>query len=239
MTRREGWEPEEGLQDVEGALAALEFETPPLRTLWVPRARRTWIPMRLAVRPIAVAAALVIAAGLLAISTRPGAVGPTVAFVGWQPIPGVADSTLASGAIPECHAADAELVAQDQRGNAATLLFASGRELTLCLAVEDSSGTIVAAASGGTHLGTQSGALSVDTGMSVPANPGWPGLRILAGRTSGAVATVTVTRSDGVEITATVRSGYFVAWWPSDIPGATVTARGASGTVIEVAPAFE
>jgi hypothetical protein len=195
--------------------------------------------MRVPIRPLALAGALVVAVLLWALSTRPGVVGPAVAFVGWKPIPGAADPALAAGAVDKCHAEGADLVAQDQRGNAATLLFAAGEEMTICLVVEDSTGTIVSAASGGTHLATQRGAISVDTGMTVPANPDWPGLRILAGRASTAVATVTVTRSDGVEIRATVKSGYFVAWWPSDTPGSTVTARDAGGAIVAVEPAFD
>jgi hypothetical protein len=128
------------------------------------------------------------------------------------------------------------LVAQDQRGNAATLVYADGNQLAICLVARDSAGDVVAAASGVSHLEAVAGSLSVDTGLEAPATGSSPGVRILAGRAAAPIAAVTVARADGVTVSATVRDGYFVAWWPNTSDAVSVNSTDRHGSVVEVKP---
>jgi hypothetical protein len=158
-------------------------------------------------------------------------------LAGWASAPVAADGALASAAAAACAAGGDDdtalpMIAQDQRGNAATLLFAGGGQLSICLMARDDTGQIVAAASGMTRLVPTSSSLSVDSGLGSPATPGAPALTIVAGRVDGSVATVTITRTDGVAVTATVSSGYFVAWWPTDAEAKVVRAANSAGAVI-------
>ena len=80
--------------------------------------------------------------------------------------------------------------------------------------------------------------LTFDTGISVPKNPNYPGLRIVAGRVDPTVKGVTVSRADGLKVVATVTSGYFVAWWPTDHDAVSATAIDSSGITLATVPAL-
>jgi hypothetical protein len=184
---------------------------------------------------IAVLGATLLAVAVWLAVASPLAVTPTVAFVGWESTPDAPDVNFTTAARQACHAGSSmTLMAQDQRGNAATLLYAEDGELALCLVAKDSAGSIVAAASGFTHLEAPDGPLSVDTGLSAPESAQSPGVRIMAGRAAAPIAAVQVARSDGVEVIATVSSGYWVAWWPTSTEGTTVTATDSDGVVVAV-----
>jgi len=185
---------------------------------------------------VAVSGAVALAVLALAISASPLAVSPTLGFVGWRTAPDSPNPGFAAAANQKCSVGSSmRLVAQDQRGNAATLIYAGGGDLTLCLVAQDSTGTIVTAASGSTHLEAAGGPLVVDTGLSAPASSTSPGVRILVGRASAPITSVNVVRSDGVDVAATVSSGYWVAWWPSTVTGTSVRSTDSHGAVVQVA----
>ena len=190
-------------------------------------------------RLLGLAGAGVLAVALWAALATPFAPGPTVTFAGWRPAPDAADTSLAAAATGRCQIDGVmKLVAQDQRGNAATLVYADGNQLAICLVARDSAGDVVAAASGVSHLAAVAGSLSVDTGLEAPATGNSPGVRILAGRAAAPIAAVNVTRADGVTVSATVRDGYFVAWWPNTEEAASVSAFDRYGSGVEVKPAL-
>jgi hypothetical protein len=194
-------------------------------------------------RALAVGVTVVAAVALWALNASPFVGKAPVAFAGWQPVPTAADRTLANDAEATC-LSDASLpamslVAQDQRGAAATLLYAGGGELAICLVLRDSAGSVVAATSGVSHLEDRSGALRIDTGISAPKTPNDPGLRIVAGRVDQAVKSVKVLRVDSAKVDATVSSGYFVAWWPTDDDVVNVTATDAAGATLATVPGLK
>jgi hypothetical protein len=194
-------------------------------------------------RSLAVGVTVVAAVALWALNASPFAGKAPVAFAGWQPVPTAADPTLANDARATC-LSDASLpamslVAQDQRGVAATLLYAGGGELAICLVVRDSAGAVLYATSGVSHLEDRSGLLKIDTGISAPKVPNDPGLRIVAGRVDQAVKGVKVSRADGVKVEATVKSGYFVAWWPTDDDVVNVTATDSAGATLATVPGLK
>jgi hypothetical protein len=180
---------------------------------------------------------------LWAVNASPFTGTSSVAFAGWQPIPTTADQALANDAKATCLADGSlppmSLVAHDQRGTAATLVYAGGGELAICLVVRDSSGAVVAATSGVSHLDGRSGALTFDTGISAPKASSYPGIRIVAGRVGPSVTSVKVSRADGLTVDATVSSGYFVAWWPTDDDALNATAIDSAGATLATVPALK
>ena len=188
-------------------------------------------------RSLALGVTALAAIALWALTGTPFLGSPRVAFAGWQPMPTTADQALAVAAKSACAAASTmSLVAQDQRGNAATLLYAGSGQLSICLVLRDNTGAVVAAASGATILEGGGGALVVDTGLSAPRTADSAGLQIVAGRVGPSVKAVEVARADGVTVDATVSSGYFVAWWPTDDRAERVTAIDAVGATMTTVP---
>ena len=194
-------------------------------------------------RSLAAGVTIAAAVALWAVNASPFVGTASVAFAGWQPIPTTADQALANDAKATCLADSSlpamSLVAQDQRGTAATLVYAGGGELAICLVVRDPSGAVVAATSGVGHVEGRSGALTFDTGISAPKAANYPGLRIVAGRVDATVKSVKVSRADGVKVDATVNSGYFVAWWPTDDDAVNATAIDSSGATLATVPALK
>lgn len=181
----------------------------------------------------------IVALSLWVASAFPPAGQPRVAFAGWAPVPTLSDATLAAAAASACSIGDAgpmSLVAQDQRGNAATMLYAGGGQLSICLVLRDGTGAVVAAASGLTRLAGSADPLVLDTGMSSDKSPQSDGLWIVAGRVTPEVRSVIVSRTAGPDVAATVSSGYFVAWWPTADKATTITAKDAAGTELAVVP---
>jgi hypothetical protein len=189
------------------------------------RSTRRWV----------VGAGAVVAGALLwALSTSPVPGNQQVVFAGWQPVPTTPDAALADAASAVCGAAKDELpgmrmIGQDQRGSAAAIVFAGNGQLSICLVTRDKAGKVVATASGLTRLEPRASSLSVDSGLSQPETSNFPGLTIVAGRVGGDVSSVEVARADGVLVSATVTSGYFLAWWPTTDEIARVTAKDKRG----------
>lgn len=218
-------------RQVERAFARFHFDraVPEARVGRTPRAGRGWVAVG------TVVAALV----LWTLNAAPSVGRPELALAGWEATPTAPDVALADAASEPCMASGLgvpamSIVAQDQRGNAATILFAGGGQLSICVVGRDKSGTVVAAATGVSRLETTAKALSVDSGLSEPKTPNFPGLTVIAGRVGQGVSSVEVVREDGVEVTATVASGYFVAWWPTTDKAGTVVGKDESGTQVEV-----
>lgn len=193
-------------------------------------------------RSVALGATAVAVVALLVLNATSFVGAPQAAFAGWAPAPSVADRALAAAAESACLANAGlpamSLVAQDQRGNAAALVYAAGSELAICLVLKDTKGDIVTAASGVSHLEGPAGTLRVDTALAMPRSANSEGLRIVAGRVSPAAKAVNVERTSGPTVVATVASGYFVAWWPSDADATVVTAADAGGAPIATSPAL-
>lgn len=156
-----------------------------------------------------------------------------VALASWRAVPTTIDMAMAADATSKCLAGGgdgtARLVVQDQRGPTAALLFVQGVDLVTCVASRGSTGSIDAAASGYGKPSAATGDLAVVTGMMSPSGPAYAGLRVIVGTVSSQAASVTLQRTDGVLVTATVRGGYFLAWWPSIMKASVVTSLDAAG----------
>jgi hypothetical protein len=136
--------------------------------------------------------------------------------------------------------ADVPLVVMHQRGRAAIALFARPRAdgegvlAAMCMTIADEPGG--APIAGGGSWG--------DRHVERPANG--PVRLFLTGRNSSEAGTftayagrvdadvrqVTVERSAGEAVIATVSNGYFLAWWPDDALATRVAAYGHGGVVL-------
>ena len=163
---------------------------------------------------------------------------PTSVFGSWQPVPSLADPKLAAAARSVClHEGDggASLLIQDQRGLAAELLFRNGNDMIMCVAFFDADGVIGAAASSGTHLLPETTTFGLD---SVGRAPGFttanPGMTWLFGHQPANAGGVVLVLEDGTKVTASSSGGWFIAWWPSDLTVASMSAHDADGSSVTV-----
>ena len=124
------------------------------------------------------------------------------------------------------------LVAQDQRGEVILAFFTDGRIYADCTIQQDGErgyGVIGL----GEIEGERSGTLRVLGGMSADgSSDGVPPLRSVIGDMAPEVASVIIEREEGEPVTATVRGGYFMAWWPSDADIVRITAYDEEGNAL-------
>lgn len=163
---------------------------------------------------------------------------PTSVFGSWQPVPSLADPKLAAAARNVClHEGDvgATLLIQDQRGLAAELLFRNGNDMIMCVAFFQADGEIGAAASSGTHLPPETTTFALD---SVGRAPGFsttnPGMTWLFGHQPANTGEVILVLEDGTKVTASSSGGWFIAWWPSELTVASMSAHDAHGGSVTV-----
>ncbi len=177
------------------------------------------------------------AAGAAVMVLATNVLGADPAYASWTAKPASADAHLVRTLGAQCisRVRDAfpsaprglKPVTSERRGDYTTMLVATGGTVSLCA-------DWVGAASkdqarGGTLEGMTTGA-RLDEGVSV-LTLGVPGqvngsdaVRFAYGMTAPNIKSVVVTTSKGVDVTATVADGYFVAWWPS---GAEIARIGA------------
>lgn len=122
-------------------------------------------------------------------------------------------------------------VVAEQRGATSSILIASPTSLGVCI------GATNARLNGIIQLSP----LNPGTSLSVDGQPGAMNLesptRVVVGRVSGVAPTVTVVTTDGRHVTASVQSGYYLAWWPSGADAVSINAVDADGALIgQVAP---
>ena len=81
--------------------------------------------------------------------------------------------------------------------------------------------------------GERSGPLRVLGGVSAEgSSDGVPPLRSVIGDVAPEVASVIIERDEGEPVTATVRGGYFLAWWPTNADIVRITAYDGEGNAL-------
>jgi len=174
---------------------------------------------------VAIIGVLAVVAGLL---SRTG----NVAFESWRAIPTAIDPAIVADATSKClggETAATTVVIQDQRGPTAAFLFIRGGDLVMCLAGRGSSGSIDTIATSYTKSPAPTGDLALVSSMTSPAGPAYPGLRVVVGVAASTAVSVKLQRTDGVVVTASVRGGYFLAWWPTTTKASVVTSQDSTG----------
>ncbi len=190
-------------------------------------------------RLVAASAAAATVVLVLALVTQP--LGrPQTAFASWTAVPRVPDPALAAAAEADCRQApssrsrtppfsDLPLVAQDQRGQAALILFSDGDAVALCLILPDRTKSVSAGQRPPLH-GT------VETLMAIRADRTEGETATLLGQVAETVATVEIVRDDGLVVAATVSGGFFLAWWPGPAEAGVVRAYSGSGELLATLP---
>lgn len=185
--------------------------------------------LSLAVVPIA-------ALGLVIVLIAQALTQPGSAFATWTAVPAEPDPAVAASAAEECWTPSLQpaparlpLVAVDQRGRVTLALFSDGESLTDCMLVDGQ----VSAVSHGAETGGDSltGAIQVLNHGRYERES--TVMHLISGAVASDVASVIVTRDDGVDVTATVGTGVFLVWWPTPGDAATFTALDAAGNVLE------
>ena len=124
------------------------------------------------------------------------------------------------------------LVAQDQRGEVILAFFTDGHIYADCT-IQQNGERGYGAIGLGELEGGPLGLLRVVGGVSAEgSSDGVPPLRSVIGQAASEVASVIIEREEGEPVTATVRGGYFLAWWPSSAEIVRITAYDEDGDTL-------
>jgi hypothetical protein len=198
-------------------LRAVDYH-PRSRWLGSRRGRRT-----LGALGLSGAAAAVGAAILLGSSAAP-------AFAGWTASPTAPLPGQLAAALQHCGPGAGTPVLTDTRGPYTASIYADG---STCL--EGDGITISSGGGGGSASGIPAGTVQLN-GLGEADSEG-QALTMVDGRIGDGVTGVTIARSDGSSVQATVGNGWYLAWWPGTERAVTAQVASASGTSTQSFPA--
>ena len=165
-----------------------------------------------------------IAAVVAAIVTLGSSAAP--AFAGWQPTPTSPAPGQLAQAAQACGQNLGSPVLTDSRGPYTASIYADATTSDVCL-----SGNGVSISSRSTSVAPASvaaGQIQRDGGGT--RDSAGNALTIVDGRTGAGVTAVTIDRSDGSSVQATVANGWYVAWWPGTVAATKAEVTTTSGT---------
>ena len=214
--------------DLRDALADLAARVPweaiaRLRAVdYHPRSR--WLPSRPALGALGLsgAAAAVGAAILLGSGAAP-------AFAGWTASPTAPVPGQLAGAGQRCETRAGTPVLTDIRGPYTASIYADG---STCL--EGNGITISSSSGSGAKSSVPAGAIELNGAGESDSNG--HALTMVDGPIGPGVTGVTITRSDGSSIQATVKNGWYMACWPGTQRAMTAQVASASGTSAQSFP---
>ena len=166
---------------------------------------------------------------------------PTTSYASWTAVPTARVVSMNDPIVSECREnvpqgpissvgrAMPSAVLAESRGDFTAVLLGASDNISVCIADD-------AARAAGRTVAPALGAGEV---LSVAGNGGSldsEGARYVYGRVSGDVLGVEVRTDDGTLVTASVKEGYFLAWWPAPAGPVSVTALGSGGTLDVVTP---
>ncbi|MGO9901975.1 MAG: hypothetical protein ACLP0J_20350 [Solirubrobacteraceae bacterium] len=189
--------------------------------------RQRWVPALPAVGALGVSgtAVAVIAAVTLGSSAAP-------AFAGWTPRPTPPAAGQLAAAEQACSANLGTPVLTDTRGPYTASIYADATSNHTCL--EGGSLSIASANSSPSAADISAGQVQL-SGSGIENSSG-QALTLVEGRIGAGVTSVTIDRSDGSSVLATVSGGWYLAWWPGTAHATTADATSTSGTVTERFP---
>jgi hypothetical protein len=170
------------------------------------------------------------AVGALGLSGAAAAAGAVIllgssaapAFAGWTPSPTAPLRGQLAAAQQHC-AGSGTPVLTDTRGPYTASIYADG---STCL---DGNGIEISAGGGGNATSSvPAGAVALN-GAGESDSDGHA-LTMVDGPIGAGVTDVTITRSDGSAVQATVKNGWYLAWWPGAERAVTAQVATASGT---------
>jgi hypothetical protein len=148
------------------------------------------------------------------------------AFAGWQPTPTSPAPGQLAQATQGCGQDLGSPVLTDSRGPYTASIYADSTTSDVCLS---GSGVSMSSSS------TSAAPASVAAGQIQLAGGGTrdaagDALTLVDGRTGAGVTAVTIERSDGSSVQATVANGWYLAWWPGTVAATNAEVTTASGT---------
>jgi hypothetical protein len=145
------------------------------------------------------------------------------AFAGWTASPTPALPGQLAAAQQRCSTASGTPVLTDTRGPYTASIYADG---TTCI---DGNGMEISTAGGG---GARSSvpAGTVELNGAGESDSNGHALTLVDGPIGAGVTRVTITRSDGSSVQATVRNGWYLAWWPGTERAVTAQVASARGS---------
>ncbi len=152
--------------------------------------------------------------------------GAAPAFAGWKATPTSPTPGQLAQATHACGQDLGSPVLTDSRGPYTASIYADSTTTDVCL-----SGNGVSMSSSSTTAEPASvaaGQIEVDGGGTRDAAGN--ALTLVDGRTGAGVTAVTIERSDGSFVQATVANGWYLAWWPGTVTATNAQVTTASGT---------
>jgi hypothetical protein len=149
--------------------------------------------------------------------------GAAPAFAGWTASPTAPQAGQLAAAAQRCDATAGTPVLTDTRGPYTASIYADG---STC--VEGNGITISSSSGGRGNSSVPAGAVELN-GAGQSDSDGHA-LTMVDGPIGAGVTGVHITRSDGSSVQATVKNGWYLAWWPGAERAVTARVTSASGT---------
>lgn len=148
------------------------------------------------------------------------------AFAGWQATPSAPVPGQLAQAAQACGQDLGSPVLSDSRGPYTASIYANLSTSDVCL-----SGNGVSMSSSSTSQAPASVAAGrIQSNGGGTRDAAGNALTLVDGRTGAGVTAVTVDRSDGSSVQATVANGWYLAWWPGTVAATDAKVSTASGT---------
>jgi hypothetical protein len=189
--------------------------------------RRRWVPAVPALAALGVGASA--AAAVLAVTLGSSA---APAFAGWSPTPTSPAAGQLAAAQQACSANLGTPVLTDTRGPYTVSIYADATSSHLCL--QGGSLSIASANSGPAQADVAPGQVQL-FGSGIQNSSG-QALTLVDGRIGAGVTSVTIDRSDGGSVQATVSGGWYLAWWPGTARATTANVTTAAGGLTQQFP---
>jgi hypothetical protein len=165
-----------------------------------------------------------IAAAIAAIVALGSTAAP--AFAGWQATPTTPAPGQLSQAAQACGQNLGSPVLTDSRGPYTAAIYGSSTTETLCLSGNGVSMSSTATSS--TPASVAAGQIQLGGGGT--RDSAGNALTVVDGRAGTGVTAVTIERTDGSSVQATVTDGWYLAWWPGTVTATNAEVTTASGT---------
>jgi hypothetical protein len=148
------------------------------------------------------------------------------AFAGWKSTPTAPAPGQLVQAAQACGQDLGSPVLTDSRGPYTASIYADATTSDLCL-----NGSGVSMSSSSTSVAPASVAAGqIQLGGGGTRDSAGSALTLVDGRTGAGVTAVTIKRSDGSSVQATVANGWYLAWWPGAVTATNAEVTTASGT---------
>lgn len=192
-----------------------------------PRRRR--LPSRPALGALGLSGAAATAGAIVLLSSSAPA-----AFAGWSATPTAPLPGQVAAAEAQCSAGLGSPVITDTRGPYTAAIYAEPDGSHTCV---QGGSVSINQASSGVGQGTSSvpaGQIQI-SGDGVADSSG-DALTLVDGRVGSGVTAVTIDRSDGSSVQATVSNGWYLAWWPRNVRPTSARVTTATGTATRQFP---